>query len=151
MELTPLHPSSASSPEDASGQRRCQHISRNGRPCRYLALSGNTLFCRAHQPAPSPGSPEALAELAGALQKAAHNFDSPERVKDVLFMIFRALLEGHITERKASILCYLAQTILHSHRAMTLQRKLDAEAAAQRAAAEQAAMRPDKLTWNLPR
>jgi len=41
---------------------RCQHVSRNGRPCRYLGLSPENPFCKDHVPPPPPGSPESLAK-----------------------------------------------------------------------------------------
>jgi hypothetical protein len=49
------------------------------------------------------------------------------------------------------VICYIAQTILQTYRSMALQHKLDAEAAARKAAEDEAASRPAKLTWNLPR
>jgi hypothetical protein len=105
-----------------SSRPRCRHISRNGRPCRYLAASAGKDFCKEHLPPAEPGSPE---ELTKALKKTAGRFDTPETVKDVLFLVFCALAEGRITERRAGILCYLAQTVLHSHRAIALKKQLD--------------------------
>jgi hypothetical protein len=57
------------------------------------------------------------------LTKAAGNFDTPETVKNVPFLVFCALAEGRITERRAGILCYLVQTLVHPHRAIALKKK----------------------------
>ena len=125
MELNTRHASTthsdATSPHPA--RARCRHISRNGRPCRYLAVSPETHFCKEHLPSPDSNCSE---ELALALKTAARNFDTPETVKDVLFLVFCALAEEKISERRAGILCYLAQTILHSHRAIAHQKKIKA-------------------------
>jgi hypothetical protein len=92
---------------------RCQHVSRNGRPCRYLGLSPENPFCKDHVPPPPPGTPE---ELAHALQRAAADFSSPQDVKNVMAKVFCAMLERRISPKEAGILCYIAQTILHCQR-----------------------------------
>jgi hypothetical protein len=33
---------------------RCHHVSRTGRPCRYLGLSPENPFCKDHLPPPPP-------------------------------------------------------------------------------------------------
>ena len=92
---------------------RCQHISRNGRPCRYLGLSPENPFCKDHVPPPPPGTPE---ELAYALQRAAADFSSPQDVKNVMAKVFCAMLERRVSPKEAGVLCYIAQTILHCQR-----------------------------------
>jgi hypothetical protein len=92
---------------------RCQHISRNGRPCRYLGLSPENPFCKDHVPPPPPGTPE---ELAFALQRAAADFSSPQDVKNVMAKVFCAMLERRLSPKEAGVLCYIAQTILHCQR-----------------------------------
>ncbi len=92
---------------------RCQHISRNGRPCRYLGLSPDNPFCKDHVPPPPPGTPE---ELAYALQRAAADFSSPQDVKNVMAKVFCVMLERRLSPKEAGVLCYIAQTILHCQR-----------------------------------
>lgn len=101
---------------------RCQHVSRNGRPCRYLGLSPENPFCKDHVPPPPPGSPESLAK---ALEEMGGKFETPEEVNRVLYVLFFALAKGTITERRAGILTYIAQTILHSHRAMQYRQQME--------------------------
>lgn len=116
---------------------RCSYVSRTGKPCRYLAVSVEKGFCKNHLPPPPPGSPE---ELAHTLEKMAGNFDTPEGVNHVMYVLFFALVQGKISERKAGILTYMAQTILHSHRAIAMKQKLEPPKLAP----------PYRLTWNLP-
>ncbi len=92
---------------------RCLHVSRNGRPCRYLGLSPESPFCKNHVPPPPPGTPE---ELACALQRAAADFSSPQDVKNVMAKVFCAMLERRLSPKEAGVLCYIAQTILHCQR-----------------------------------
>jgi hypothetical protein len=83
--------------------------------------------------------------LTDELAEAAGDFSSAGPVNHVMGKVFHALAADRISTRKAGVLCYIAQTILHSARAMALQKKLDAEVAARKAAEEEKAMRPDKL------
>jgi len=92
---------------------RCLHVSRNGRPCRYLGLSPENPFCKDHVPPPPSGTPEALAY---ALQRAAADFSSPQDVKNVMAKVFCAMLERRLSPKEAGVLCYIAQTILHCQR-----------------------------------
>ena len=92
---------------------RCQHVSRDGRPCRYLGLSPENPFCKDHAPPPPPGTPE---ELACALQRAAADFSSPQDVKNVMAKVFCTTLERRLSPKEAGVLCYIAQTILHCQR-----------------------------------
>jgi len=107
----PTDKSTANAASSPPSRPRCQHVSRNGRPCRYLGLSPENPFCRNHVP---PGLPE---DLAKTLEEMGGKFETPEEVTGVLRELFFALAKGTITERRAGILTYIAQTILHSHRA----------------------------------
>jgi len=103
---------------------RCQHVSRNGRPCRYLGQSPLNPFCKDHAPPPPPGTPE---ELAYSLQRAAADFSEPQDVKNVMAKVFGAMLERRLSPKEAGVLCYIAQTILHCQRLSAYFDKLKAE------------------------
>ncbi len=105
---------------------RCQHVSRNGRPCRYLGLSLENPFCKDHVPPPPPGTPE---ELAYSLQRAAADFSSPQDVKNVMAKVFCAMLERRLSPKEAGVLCYIAQTILHCQRLDVYLAKVEAQLA----------------------
>ena len=113
---------------------RCNYKTRSGKPCRYSAAP-NSLYCRDHSSAPQSDQVQLAAELA----EAAGNLDSPADVTKVLRRMFLALVSGHITERRAGILCYISQTILQANRAVPAHQKFLDEQAAAKAAAEQAA------------
>ena len=106
----------------SSSRPRCRHVSRNGRPCRYLGLSPENHFCRDHVPPPPPGLPESLAKT---LEEMGGKFETPEEVNRVLHVLFFALAKGTVSERRAGILTYIAQTILHSHRAVQHTRQIE--------------------------
>ena len=65
--------------------------------------------------------------------------------------VYRARVERRLTPKEAGILCYISQTILHTHRAIAFQQKLAAQEATAKAKAERMAPPTHKLTWNLPR
>jgi len=116
-QASPATPPQAAPPPPT--RPRCQYVSRNGKPCRYRVYIVGKPFCKYHIP---PDSPE---ELAVTLERMAGNFDTPENVTNVLYTIFFSLVDGTISERKAGLLTYIAQTILHSHRAMQLFAKTE--------------------------
>ena len=113
---------------------RCNYKTRSGKPCRYSAAP-NSLYCTDHSRAPQPDQLQLAAELA----EAAGNLDSPADVTKVLRCMFLALASGHITERRAGILCYIFQTILQANRAVPAHQRFLDEQAAAKAAEEEAA------------
>ena len=140
-----------------SNQPRCVYRFPSGPRCRNSASPQHPQLCSAHlqhaaslPPPSAPEPPEAPAfdpALAAELLAAAGDLSTPADVNRAMRGIFHAMVEHRLPPKEASILCYIAQTIPHSHRAMAYQEKLDAEAAAIAAEAQQ----PTKLTWNLPR
>lgn len=98
--------------------QRCPHVSRNGRRCRYRASSIAEPYCKYHRP------PNSSAVLGKQLEIMAQNFDTPEGVNNVLYTIFFWLALGYISERKAGVLTYVAQTILNSQRTNLQLQKL---------------------------
>ena len=167
MKLIVEQPAAPAPPTPPAPRPRCQHVSRNGRPCSYLAVSPERPFCKHHLPPTVPDGPE---QFAHNLQRLANNFATPEDFAHVLDHIFFALIQGNISERKAGILTYIAHTILNSHRAIERRKQLEAAAPknkrfmdsamltgnlppVQRAANPEAqhCNVTDKLTWNVPR
>jgi outer membrane biosynthesis protein TonB len=110
-------PSSTAPSASASNRpNRCRHVSRNGRPCRYLAAAP-TDYCKNH--VPKDKTKDTLELLHKVMAKNAENLETPEGVSNVLYTIFFATLDGDISERRAGVLTYLAQTILNTQRAVT--------------------------------
>lgn len=115
---------------------RCSDISRTGKHCRYLAISWGNPFCKTHAKPPDPADPLLCSELTDIMEVVSHNFQTPAAMNSILYTIFFALAEGRITERRAGVMCYIIQTVLHTQRAITLQRKNEEKAAAERLAKE---------------
>jgi len=105
-----------------SSRCRCQHQPRSGaKSCRYFAAPGSR-FCKHHTRDDRPDTNDALA---AELAEAAGDFSSPKNVKLVMAKIFHALVQRRLSPKEAGVLCYIAQTILHSHRAIAYQQKLE--------------------------
>jgi hypothetical protein len=141
--------------------KRCEHLSATGRRCRLMVVSATSGLCATHERKKRAD----VTKLADDLEKYADSFHTPQGVSDVMFVLFFALVEGRITERRAGILTYMLQTILHAQRA--IERKEEDEklrpivrpiindlpgpmrgedmASCRRRIAEE-----DDLTWNLP-
>jgi hypothetical protein len=124
--MSSLISSSASHPKESltptpPQRQRCPHVSRNGRRCRYLGASPTEPHCKYHLP---ENSTEVFYNL---LEKMAQNFDTPEGVSNVLYTIFFWAANGYISERKAGVLTYVAQTILNSQRIDLQLQKILAE------------------------
>lgn len=96
---------------------------------------------------PDVSAPQYDPALASDLLDAAGDLTSAGDVNRVLRTVYRAMVERRLSSKDAGVLCYLAQTILHTHRAAACEQKLEAEAAAKEARRNG----PPKLTWNLPR
>ncbi|HEY2458575.1 MAG TPA: hypothetical protein VGI13_14830 [Candidatus Acidoferrum sp.] len=103
---------------------RCAHLSPSGRRCSQPVCSSDPNYCFVHIPKPAP-EPAADQALAAELAAAAGNLDSPEDVNRVLCKVFLAVTQDRITPRKASVLGYLGQMILRSHREIANNRKLE--------------------------
>ena len=156
-----------------SPRPRCSHISRSGTPCRYSALPHSN-FCKYHLPVVpaflAGRTPTELAParscggssdrrrataadpdpaLAAELLEAAGEFSTPSDVNRVMRAVYRAMVERRLSPKEAGVLCYIAQTTLHSQRAMDRHQQLEAEAQARREGDEDNDS-PPMLTWNLP-
>jgi len=148
---TTLLPPTGSSPEPAIPVARCSYFFPSGRRCRHSLAPGNSHFCLTHARKAQP--PAALDDpiLAAELIEAAGEFSTPDDVRRLMLKIFRGMAQRRIPAKDAGILCYIAQTVLHCQRDSVYHQKLQAQAAAAEAEAEQLRNGPDKLTWNLPR
>ena len=118
-------------------KNRCKYLSETGRRCRLMAVSAGSGFCAAHERKKQAD----VTKLVTDLEEFADSFHTPEGISDVMFLLFFALLEGRITERKAGILTYMLQTALHAQRAIERKKKLEVGKV-------DPLFRP--LSWNLP-
>ena len=126
-----------------SHSSRCTFTSASGGRCRMFASSGSP-YCPHH----AKSKLLVTSALATELIQAAGSLASPEEVNHVLAKIFLALADDRLTTRKASVLSYIGQMLLRSHREIAFHKKLAEEAAAREAEEEDAYA---GSSWNIPR
>ena len=136
---SPAVPDATSPQPLRSKQPRCVYRFPSGPRCRNSVSPQHPQLCSAHLqhaaslPPPShPEPPEAPAfddVLAEEIAALAGDFSSPEQVNHVMGKIFHSLLHRRISAKEAGVLCYIAQTILHSHRALSYLQKTAAQTA----------------------
>lgn len=115
---------------------RCRHVSRTGKHCRYLAISWGNQFCKTHAKPPDPTDPLLCSQLADLMEEDVPSFQSAKPLANILYIIFFALAEGRISERRAAVMCGIIHTVLRTHRAVAAEQKAAKAAAAERLAAE---------------
>jgi hypothetical protein len=85
---------------------------------------------RAADPHPESSAPPYDAALASDLLSAAGDLTSAADVNHLLRTVYRAMVERRLAPKEASALCYIAQTILSSHRTVSYLEKTAAQTAA---------------------
>ena len=106
----------------------CQYSTRNGTPCRYVAILGST-FCERHarKAALQEASNKTEIDLGAQLAEAAAKLSSPEELNLVLGQIFRALALDLISTRKAAVLGYLIQMLLRTQHEIFRREQIEDE------------------------
>jgi hypothetical protein len=95
---------------------RCRHYTDRGRRCQLPVLEARSGYCFRHaepQPAPSD-SVDLSAELIGELP----DFESAVAINTFLTNLLTLVTKGRISPRRASVLAYITNQLLHSHRAI---------------------------------
>ena len=120
----------AATKDDSS---RCQHRYENGTRCRTRLVSSQSRFCPRHShwrvAAGLPLSPvpcdfeDLSADLLGQLSE----FKCAPDINQFLARLLILVTQGRITPRRASVLAYITNQLLHSHRAINLGKKLEDE------------------------
>jgi hypothetical protein len=109
-------------PSSAKGPR-CRHYTHHGRRCQLPVVDTRSGFCFRHvkpQPAPSD-SADLSAELLGELSE----FESASDINKFLAKLLVLVTKGRVSPRRASVLAYITNQLLHSHRA--IDRETDQE------------------------
>jgi hypothetical protein len=109
-------------PSPAKGTR-CRHCTAHGRQCRLPAVDTRSGFCFRHakaQPAPSDSN-DLSAELLGELSE----FEYASDINKFLAKLLVLVAKGRVSPRRASVLAYITNQLLHSHRA--IDRETDQE------------------------
>ncbi len=95
---------------------RCRHYTRNGRQCRLRVLDAQSGFCFRHvRPQPVQSDSDDLsADLLGQLSA----FESASEINQFLARLLVLVTKGRVSPRRASVLAYITNQLLHSHRAV---------------------------------
>jgi len=105
---------------------RCRHYTRNGRQCRLRVLDTQSGFCFRHaRPQPVQSDSDDLsADLLGQLSA----FESASEINQFLARLLVLVTKGRVSPRRASVLAYITNQLLHSHRAIDAEENASPDA-----------------------
>jgi hypothetical protein len=94
---------------------RCQHRTCTGRRCRQSVSDSATGLCSKHSNARHNYHDSATTAF---LTDGLTEFKSPESINEFLSRLLLALAEERIAPRRAAVLAYITNQLLHSQRAI---------------------------------
>jgi hypothetical protein len=109
----------------------CQYRYSNGKRCRLTGSKSHFGLCSHHFSLSTPGasqhqSPSDSEDLSPELLPQLSEFESAADVKQFLARLLILVTKGRVTPRRASVLAYITNQLLHSHSAF--YRELHAQA-----------------------
>ncbi|HEV1993453.1 MAG TPA: hypothetical protein VGR03_03900 [Candidatus Acidoferrum sp.] len=133
IEIPAVTTKKTSAPPRASREGRCQHRFSNGKRCRKFATASHFGLCLQHFTAsaavgaglqqPANDSLDLSADLLPELSE----FDSAVDINQFLARLLVLVTQGRISPRRASVLAYITNQLLHSHRAIDRENLLQLE------------------------
>jgi hypothetical protein len=123
----------ASAPPRASTGGRCQHRFPNGKRCRKYASDSHFGLCLQHYEASAAigaglqQPPNDSLDLSTELLPQLSEFDSAVDINQFLARLLVLVTKGRISPRRASVLAYITNQLLHSHRAIAHERGTQAD------------------------
>ncbi len=114
MTVASAKPSSANHP-------RCRHFTADGRRCRLAVLDARSHLCFRHSAliaAVSQPPQNESEDLSAELLPELSDFNSGLDINKFLARLLVLVTRGRITPRRASVLAYITNQLLHSHRAI---------------------------------
>ncbi len=126
----------AALPQDSSA--RCHYRFSNGKRCSLPGLESQSGFCSRHfhpVPASFPPSPSDSVDLSADLLPELSEFSSGADIRQFLARLLVQVTKGRVGPRRAAVLAYITNQLLHSHRA--IQKESDNE--------------PQQIIFDLPR
>jgi hypothetical protein len=114
---------------EKTASSRCPYFYPNGKRCSLPGLPAHSGFCRRHSTANAPSlvpvpvnndSEDLSADLLPELSEFSSGID----IRKTLARLFTLVAKGRISPRRASVLAYITNQLLHSHRAITLESTL---------------------------
>ena len=100
---------------------RCQYRFSNGKRCQLPGLESQSGFCSRHfRPLglSFPSCPNDFEDLSADLLPELNEFSSGEDVQKFLARLVVQVTKGRVSPRRAAVLGYLTNQLLHSHRAI---------------------------------
>jgi len=122
----------------APADSRCQFRYPNARRCRLPGSASQSGFCLQHfrLTMPLPQAPSDFEDLsADLLPGELSEFSSAEDIQQFLSRLLVQVTRGRISPRRASVLAFITNQILHSHRA--IQKEVESQ--------------PQQFIFDLPR
>jgi len=103
----------------ALADSRCQYRYQNATRCRLRAADSESGLCVRHLrqkfAAILPSFPDDSADLSKDLLPHGRDFSSTEDLRDYLLRLLILMTEGRVTPRRASVLAYISNQLLHTH------------------------------------
>ena len=110
------------SPNSVDSASRCHYRYPNGRRCTLPGLPAKSGFCLRHFrekfAAVLPPSPSDSEDLSADLLPELNEFSSGEDIQKFLARLVVQVTKGRVSPRRAAVLGYLTNQLLHSHRAI---------------------------------
>ena len=128
--VSPETPSVASATVGSSpADSRCRHRYQNGTRCRLRGSEPLFGLCSQHfrQKVASalPPSPNDSGDLSDDLLPGHTEFSSAEDLREFLSRLLILMTKGRVSPRRAAVLAYITNQLLHSHRAVLKEEELD--------------------------
>ncbi len=105
---------------------RCRHFTADGTRCRLPMLDSRSHLCFRHSSLNAAASqpPQNDSEdLSADLLPELSEFSAGTDIRQFLARLLTLVTKGRISPRRASVLAYITNQLLHSHRAIILETK----------------------------
>jgi hypothetical protein len=112
---------------------RCQHLLPNGKRCKKFATASHFGLCRQHYDEVAAigvslqHEQSDFTDLSADLLPELSDFTAGADIRQFLARLLVLVTKGRISPRRASVLGYLSNLLLHSHRAINQETKLQLE------------------------
>jgi hypothetical protein len=112
---------------------RCPFRYPNGRRCRLPGSASQSGFCLQHfrLTIPLPQAPSDFEDLSADLLPQLSEFDAAVSINQFLSRLLVLVTKGRVTPRRATVMAYITNQILHSHRAIERELQVEEEGPAE--------------------
>ncbi len=116
----------ASAKPSSTNHLRCRHFTADGTRCRLPMLDSRSHLCFRHSSLNAAASqpPQNDSEdLSTDLLPELSQFSAGTDIRQFLARLLTFVVKGRVSPRRASVLAYITNQLLHSHRAILLETK----------------------------